>query len=1753
MIYIDELKDFKLYNRPFYLPRNGTDKRLGGVCMLLTPNIESTKALINDKNINNKFYTSFYLEKDVSFYINENNLLEGIPIGDRYIHEEVIGGDDGYVVEGVYRHQKRSIIYNGFQNDVDQLRCFFSDETIRQYNADLKAPIKYPIYVTVSSNKVGSQVDKITPNSMYLRSRSQFGSDTDYKEYIDECVYELIVKNINPEVNMVLCDAVVMTLSGTYKTHADELLDNPELRTYTQLCNYIDKVTKSSGGWRKLYKIIKTNNVGKIGSGAVKLAFKDLHEATIINEAEMDPVKKLKRSITYHARRGSAHLTNKIDRIIDRTLDSTVKSPDFTKSDDPNLSDVKPPTINDIKNQIEAGAKGQGVSSQITKADHNENEIRQAQPKESALLDEEYTWFDNMDDEEDCLRCESTVSFLNEAGSSNPVLYKILYKERLKNNRMIMPIYDEIKTDCPSINYTFLSYKKYKGKNLFVDLHYYNELYFKNTMYKAKRGMNLYLNLLEKMLNDPRLTEAGYTGKRCLIIPVRDWDLNPKTKMWLYTKDINPISIIYNLMTTDEDKLKKVFGNIDVVFYTPDGYFKINFAKADLAKYKSKFIPFIKILRGGQAVEDTEANQDSKAVIVNTIIDDIEDSKNIKISHLVGDVEKGERGKKDVTNGNIQNKFEDPANEIPENKKKESVKAAKSEADKVELIKTVGKAANSANTVDDAKNKLDQEKNIQMMIAALSNENQASVQISSARESRMNDLNRKVLSKKVDGKTVDELLKEKEEYMSEPLEPIKLTKIDSINPEWQDLKFASFAHQYNVDSDIMSILISLTEKSYPLAIVEVKTEDTSTSEDYITTYSVQFENHDGKRFSIKFDIPIIVNDQYMMLRGNKKVISIQSFLAPIVKTDPDTCQIVSNYNKIFIRRFGDTTVGKSNEFTDRIIKALKKIPDSKKIKVDWSPCIGDIEGMDLPIDLIDFANVMREIDTPEYVISFDIKHNIDNFKNINLAKGIPIGYTKNDKSVVYYNQANGSFLSSDIYSMIDVHEEFRDAFASSAASTKYVYSKASILSTEIPLIVVAAYCEGLTNVLDKAGVIYEFKEKLPTGQKKSQPYQSYIKFSDGYLLYNNNYSTSLLLNGLKECPTDLYSVTEVNNKTMYLEFLDNFGGRLKADGIDNFYDCMIDPITKDMLTHYKMPTDFVEVLIYANNLLADTKYFKHGDQSCRRWRKNEIIAGYTYKALAGAYGAYATQVKHGRTGAIMSMKRSAVIDAILLDPTAGDLSIINCLNEKESYDQVTTKGLSGMNSDRSYSLDKRAYDDSMANVLSMSTGFAATVGVNRQATLNANIDSARGFVNTEPTDFNSINSMCMSEALTPFGTTRDDPFRSAMTFIQTTRHGMKVAHADPLLVTNGADEALPYLISDTFAHKAKEDGEIVEMVPDDYMIVKYKSGRAEYITLKDTMEKNSSVGFYVDIKLDTNLKQGSKVKKGDIIAYDRQSFDPSVGINNNPAYKIGTLAKVAMLDTDEGYEDSAIVSDALSEAMTSVIYKKKELNLNKNASIFNLVQPGTPVEEGDVIATIQAAFEEDDANILLKKLSADEDEVSELGRVNIKSSVTGWIQDIEIARTVDMDELSPSLQKVCKKYENDVKKHRNAAKAQGVKDTYKIGTEGTLAATGRLKDAPDGVKITIYMAYEDKFSVGDKLVYWSANKGVTKQIFPKGEEPYSLDRPDEKIHTMIAIGSVNGRMVTSIQNIGIINRLLIEASRKAKDILGIDYKINLLE
>ena len=227
-----------------------------------------------------------------------------------------------------------------------------------------------------------------------------------------------------------------------------------------------------------------------------------------------------------------------------------------------------------------------------------------------------------------------------------------------------------------------------------------------------------------------------------------------------------------------------------------------------------------------------------------------------------------------------------------------------------------------------------------------------------------------------------------------------------------------------------------------------------------------------------------------------------------------------------------------------------------------------------------------------------------------------------DKSIIYLNE--GEIFSYRLYDLLAVENDFVDTYNKCKPSTKYQYSRAKILNNDIPLIVIMGYNEGLISAMDKAKIKYDIVEKRP---KIDIAKQDYIKFKDGYIVYDLNYNSSLLMNGLKDTNTEDYSISDINNKAMYLDFLDLFGGRILADGLDNFYDLMIDPKTEEVLKDFNLPTDYIELLVYANNLLADNHYIKHTDLSNNRYRSSELIAGYVYQCLATAYGNYVILLK----------------------------------------------------------------------------------------------------------------------------------------------------------------------------------------------------------------------------------------------------------------------------------------------------------------------------------------------------------------------------------------------------------------------------------------------------------------------------------------------------------------------------------------------
>jgi len=1093
---------------------------------------------------------------------------------------------------------------------------------------------------------------------------------------------------------------------------------------------------------------------------------------------------------------------------------------------------------------------------------------------------------------------------------------------------------------------------------------------------------------------------------------------------------------------------------------------------------------------------------------------------------------------------------------------KEDKKAT--EKKKKELVSAIAKAAEESESEEELIDKIDTDETIAQILNDLDDERGAA-KISASRAARMDKNNEEFKKTSYSGRTVKDILEDKTEKEI----PESSIKVHSINDEWNHLKFINFEKAYDLDADILKVIMAFTDKqtkTYPVSVLDISVEDTSTSMDYLYTYTVKMEDTFGKRFSLVFDIPKLRNNKFFRLRGNDKVINGQLVLLPCTKTGQDVAQLVSNYSKIFIYRHG--TVGRSYGVSDRLVKSLRKLAtkgNDKNIKIYFGDNRKICDKYDLPIDYIDIASNINRIETPTSVYYFnqDVYVNMFNYESI---KGTPYAVNKFDNSIRYYKPKNPGEITIesdiDLVSVIIAKElsyqseEFKKLYASTKAANRLSYAEASVMSSKMPVAVVLGYYVGLENMLmlinGKGTKRYEFKDKK---ENINIERFSIIKLQDTNLVYRSDPDLCMILNGLNECDIEDYSSTEMNKKSTWLDLLDKFGGRLLSDGLDNFRDLFVDPITSEVCDHQGYHNaSCISLLIEGSKMLADTKYIKHTDISGNRYRSNELIAGYLYKCLATSYGEYYTGIKRGRKNG-MSIKRSAIVDAIMKDPTFSDLSILNPLLELEKSNEVSFKGLTGMNEERSYSLDKRTYDKSMEGKIALSTGFAGNVGINRQTTIDMGIEGTRGYIkpNSEDDEASVTSNFSVAEAITPFGTTSDDPFRSAMNFIQTAKHSMRTAKSFPLLISNGTDEAMPYMSSDTYVVKALADGFVKEL-NEEYMLLEYNSEilidkqnhKTQYVNLKEEVKKNSDGGFYITVKLDTDLHVGDKFKDGDIVAYDKSSYSNKNGEADYLAYNLGTLAKIAILNTDEGYEDSTTVSDWLSGAMASDVVTCEPYTFSKSTNVYNVKKVGDPIQEGEALLIMQNAFDDEDANALLKYITGDKSFVSDLGRIRLKSKFTGVVQDIKIYRTCEIEEMSESLAKLVTEYEKGIKNKREIYKNNNLPGENTLDPDFKMRAEGKLKNVVDGVMIEFYIKYHDKLSVGDKIVAQSANKGVVRSIFPEGNEPFSEYRQDEKIHALFASRSFNARMVFSVIRSAAINKCLIELDRKVKDIMGLE-------
>lgn len=873
-------------------------------------------------------------------------------------------------------------------------------------------------------------------------------------------------------------------------------------------------------------------------------------------------------------------------------------------------------------------------------------------------------------------------------------------------------LYLRIEKECGSVNPHPLSpLNKTPNRNCYFDMSKYYEIYlFMTKKFTTTKKLMVFWDYFKSIWFSEET--STYSMKTILI----DADMFSDFKNGNLKERLdNPLFMLYYTMYKRFDLISQL--NIDFVIYCKRYVLKINPSMCNEKSYLLLYRELQKLLRRTSSAD----LPDPKKIDEEEQKTRVEESLKSKYN-FTGSEEDTDDEVTDLTPKQTENKpIEKHAKEL-EAKVNESID--KKIADNTKVIKSVIPDSTSTKEVANfvkvqTEMDMDNDKDLtDQLYQFMQKEKVPTKPLSTARDAA---LRKRQESLKMADLSFSDLNKIKAGKRAIPKKNVS-SSIKSINENVKTVKYANINKDYieNImPSDIAKVFTSLNNKDMKLFVRDIKVEDSSDELNYKETYRVILEDEQKQRHSITVDIPKFIDNKFMYLGSNKKIIDKQNFLYPVVKTAPDTVQIVTNYNKVFIRRVGT----KSISSVERIMKLISSDDECYKYFTVGNNSATN-RSFITSIEYDEFAKVLTKFNSPNCLIMFNQgeamkyseTHGINVFSDND--KYIFIGTINkkylfidaDDQLVKYIDPkdidsdptANPEDLLSPGTSLSDVivselPEELQNAFIKTRSTKKLMYSTATVMAQAIPFIVLLMFWEGFSSVIKKIGMKYEFSKSYPGTVNANQ---AVVRFKDCYFIYTEDLATSLLMNGIKLLDTENYNMTDYDTKEPYIDFFVKKYGRASAmNAIYNYYEFLIDPITKEILEDINLPTDLVSLCIYANSLLADESYTKENSQTLSRVRSTEIIPAILYCALSNEYLNY----KNSAGKKKISLPKDCVIKQLLALQTVEDYSTLNPVVELEKDRAITSKGFRGINLDRAYTEEKRGYDDSMIGVISMDT------------------------------------------------------------------------------------------------------------------------------------------------------------------------------------------------------------------------------------------------------------------------------------------------------------------------------------------------------------------------------------------------------------------------------------------------------------------
>jgi len=978
------------------------------------------------------------------------------------------------------------------------------------------------------------------------------------------------------------------------------------------------------------------------------------------------------------------------------------------------------------------------------------------------------------------------------------------------------------------------------------------------------------------------------------------------------------------------------------------------------------------------------------------------------------------------------------------------------------------------------------------------------------------------------------------------------TSQKNINPNLKEGKFENYHSNYidkYMDTDIINVLKHLNQTDNRFYIENINIIDTSDSLNYIETWEVSIRDNLNHVSVMKFQVPKFIDGKFLFLQGNKKVLMNQNMMLPLSKTGPDVCQMVSNYNKIFVRRYGSRN-------TIRISKILKlsnnenfkkyfKFGNSTVINIKY---ISSLEYDEIGKSILMFSNGTLKLFFNRELTQLK---KIKEMYNKKLQDNEFIIGKFGDEVVICNSETGKTNLSDTIIELIynNLSNDAKLFYDSIKEGKQYLYAFATIASKKIPCIFLMGYWEGIESVLNKANIQYRFDNTSKKANNNKN--ENVIQFQDGFFYYNASEINEMILNALKSVNTKKINFVDLNNKDIYSDLLSLILGSSRVLNIlDNFKDFFIDPITREILNELNLPTDLVGLMIEAIKLLNNNSFKSEANDDLYRVRHAEIIPCIIYKQIALQYSTYRNTIGKRK----MTVPTDCVVKELLKMTTVEDYSTLNPIGELNKDCNISPKGQSGLNLDEAYNEVKRSYTPSMVGKIASATSPDAGVGVVRQLVYEPAIDNMRGFrknKNTANKKWKDVNKYSAPELSTPNTITHDDTTRTAIACKQS-GHMIPLNNARPALISNGIDENMRFRLSTDYVVNAKYDGRIVEIDNETGMVIAeykpYGNKKYQIFNIGNQIVKNSGGGFYLDNQLDTPLKKGDTFKKDDVLAYHNKFFTYST--LNGLRFNIGPLLKVALYATSENYEDGNFFTEYASNQMETTIVFKEEYPLDINSNIIMIKNIGDHVKIKEYLIQNDTSHEDASINKLLSKLDQDDqDYLLKSAYQGVMSSHDGELVDIKIYISCDITDCSPSIQKLLNRYKNKIdKKNKLINKYDKSPSPMKSGyfnNENDIKVEtkyGKIKGIETPILIEFYIAHKDKPAIGDKVVMYSSNKNILGYILPPNYEPFSESNPDEEISCLCSPSPLGKRMLTSLQITIATNRVLVDLKRKLQEI-----------